>query len=86
MPGVFVLRPQRIRIWAPQSGCFPGIGDIRKKQLLRAFGSLARLKKASVEEIAERVPGIGEAVARKILDNLAARPMPPPQTPSEPQT
>ena len=38
------------------------------------------------EEIAERVPGIGEAVARKILDNLAARPMPPPQTPSEPQT
>ena len=56
----------------------PGIGDIRKKQLLRAFGSLARLKKASVEEIAEKVPGIGENVARKILDNLAARPVPPP--------
>ena len=61
----------------------PGIGDIRKKQLLRAFGSLARLKKASVEEIAEKVPGIGENVARKILDNLAARPVLPPQPLSE---
>ncbi len=48
----------------------PGIGDNRKKQLLRAFGSLRELRKASPAEIAERVPGIGELLARKILDTL----------------
>ena len=51
----------------------------------RCNKTIARLTKnaafrytASVEEIAEKVPGIGENVARKILDNLAARPVPPP--------
>ena len=47
-----------------------GIGDTRKKQLLRAFGSLRALKKATPDEIAEKVPGIGEALAEKILAAL----------------
>ena len=48
----------------------PGIGDTRKKQLLRAFGSLRALKKATPDEVAEKVPGIGEALAEKILAAL----------------
>ncbi len=49
----------------------PGLGDARRKALLRQFGSLKRLRSASVEEIAT-VPGIGPAVARSVVDTLAA--------------
>ena len=48
----------------------PGVGDVRKKELLRAFGSIRNLKKATAAEIAERVPGIGESVAQKVLDHI----------------
>jgi excinuclease ABC subunit C len=34
----------------------PGVGDKRKRQLLRRFGSLKRLRSATFEEIAEVVP------------------------------
>jgi excinuclease ABC subunit C len=34
----------------------PGIGPKRKKDLLRHFGSLKRIRRASLEEIAEIVP------------------------------
>ena len=33
----------------------PGIGEVRKKELLKKFGSLKRLKEASVEELSEVV-------------------------------
>jgi len=46
-----------------------GIGRKRKALLLRYFGSVARLGRASVEEIAA-VPGIGMALARTIADAL----------------
>ena len=36
----------------------PGLGEARRKALLRHFGSLKRLRAATVEEVAE-VPGIG---------------------------
>jgi excinuclease ABC subunit C len=36
----------------------PGLGEIRSKALLRHFGSVKRLKEASLEQIRE-VPGIG---------------------------
>lgn len=36
-----------------------GIGSTRKKSLLKEFGSLRELRKATAEEIAKRVPGIG---------------------------
>ena len=47
-----------------------GIGAVRKRQLLRAFGSLAQLKRADATEIARRVPGIGISIAEKIVDSL----------------
>lgn len=48
----------------------PGIGDVRKRQLLKAFGSLKTLAKADAKTIAVRVPGIGEATAKKIVAKL----------------
>ena len=54
---------------------FPGIGDQRKAALLKKFGSLHRLRLASVEQIAE-VPGFGGKAAadlRAFLDARVAR-------------
>ena len=48
----------------------PGLGEVRRKALLRRFGSLRRLRAASLEEIAE-VPGIGRRTAEAILTALA---------------
>jgi excinuclease ABC subunit C len=47
----------------------PGLGETRRKALLRQFGSLKRLTGASVEEIAE-VPGIGRRTAQAIAAAL----------------
>ena len=43
----------------------PGLGEIRRKTLLKHFGSLKKLRAATVEEIAE-VPGIGPRTALTI--------------------
>lgn len=43
----------------------PGIGEGRKKALLRHFGSLKRIRHASIEELAE-VEGLGIFVAERI--------------------
>jgi excinuclease ABC subunit C len=51
----------------------PGLGEVRRKALLRHFGSLKRLKAASVEEIVE-VPGIGRRTAEAILAALGVQP------------
>ena len=40
----------------------PGLGEARRKALLRQFGSLKRLRLATVDEVAE-VPGIGPTIA-----------------------
>jgi len=48
----------------------PGLGETRRKALLRHFGSLKRLKAASTEEI-EAVPGIGRRTAEAIRAALA---------------
>jgi len=48
----------------------PGLGEVRRKTLLRRFGSLKRLRAATVEEIAE-VPGIGPRTAAAIAAALA---------------
>ena len=50
-----------------------GLGEHRRKALVTHFGSLARLKQASVEEITS-VPGIGAATARAVLEALGAAP------------
>ena len=46
-----------------------GIGPARKKALLKRFGSLARLTRASVEEISA-TPGVGPEVARAVHEHL----------------
>ncbi|HEX9124273.1 MAG TPA: excinuclease ABC subunit UvrC [Actinomycetota bacterium] len=46
-----------------------GIGPSRKKALIRRFGSLARLSRASVEEIAA-TPGVGPELARAVHERL----------------
>lgn len=49
----------------------PGISQTRKANLLREFGSVARLRKASAEQIAG-VPGIGKGLSEEIVRFLAA--------------
>jgi excinuclease ABC subunit C len=44
-----------------------GLGEMRRKALLRYFGSLKRLSAATVEEIQE-VPGIGKRTAEAIVE------------------
>jgi excinuclease ABC subunit C len=51
---------------------FPGIGQHRKAALLKKFGSVQRLKTATLEEIAI-VPGFGGKTAEKLKAFLAAR-------------
>ncbi len=46
-----------------------GLGDTRRKALMRRFGSLRRLRAASADEIAE-VPGIGPRTASAIVEAL----------------
>ena len=45
----------------------PGIGPTRKRALLRHFGTLKQIERASAADIA-RVPGINEETARRIYD------------------
>ncbi len=47
----------------------PGLGEHRRKALVTHFGSVARLKEASVEELVA-VPGIGVATAKAVLGAL----------------
>jgi excinuclease ABC subunit C len=50
----------------------PGLGDTRRKALLKHFGSLKRLSAASVEEVMA-VPGVGRRTAEAVVAALAAR-------------
>ncbi len=50
----------------------PGLGETRRKALLKHFGSLKRLAAAGVDEVAE-VPGIGPATAQAVVAALAER-------------
>jgi excinuclease ABC subunit C len=55
----------------------PGLGETRRKALLRQFGSLKRLRAASVDELVE-VPGIGRRTAETIVAALAEAAAPAP--------
>lgn len=48
----------------------PGLGETRKAALLKHFGSLRKLKQASVEEITA-VPGVGRRTAESVHEALA---------------
>ncbi|MFT4125142.1 MAG: excinuclease ABC subunit UvrC [Gordonia sp. (in: high G+C Gram-positive bacteria)] len=60
----------------------PGLGQTRRTALVTHFGSVARLREASVEEIV-RVPGIGLATARAVHAALGRQKTPTEPTPSE---
>ena len=51
---------------------FPGIGEARKAALLKKFGSVQRLKTATLEQIA-KVPGFGGKAAAELKQFLEAR-------------
>jgi len=51
----------------------PGLGEVRRKALMRRFGSLKALRAASLDEIAE-VPGIGPRTAESIRAILESNP------------
>jgi excinuclease ABC subunit C len=51
----------------------PGLGEVRRKTLLAHFGSLKKLRAASVEEIAA-VPGFGSKTAIAVKQALDALP------------
>ncbi len=49
----------------------PGLGEVRRKTLLKYFGSLKKLREASVDDIA-MVPGIGPRTAAAIKEAVTA--------------
>jgi excinuclease ABC subunit C len=57
------------RMTASSLDSVPGLGDVRRKALLRHFGSLKRLRAATIEEVSE-VPGIGRRTAEAVLQAL----------------
>jgi excinuclease ABC subunit C len=52
-----------------------GLGEVRRKTLIKHFGSLRKLRAATIEEIAE-VPGIGTRTATAISEAVASAPRP----------
>ncbi|MGH8962215.1 MAG: excinuclease ABC subunit UvrC [Jatrophihabitantaceae bacterium] len=48
----------------------PGLGETRRKAVMKRFGSLRRLRAATAEQIAE-VPGVGPATASAIVTALS---------------
>ena len=61
------------RMTASALDTVPGLGEHRRKALVSHFGSVARLRQASVEEITS-VPGIGVATAKAVLEALGVPP------------
>ena len=48
----------------------PGLGEVKRAALVKHFGSVAQIKQATEEELTQ-VPGIGPALAQKIMAALA---------------
>ena len=51
----------------------PGVGGVRKRALLRAFGSLKRIEEATLEDLLN-VPSMNEKIAQQILRSLRSMP------------
>ena len=47
----------------------PGLGQVRRAALIKRFGSVAAMRRASMDEIAE-IPGIGPTIAEVIVRSL----------------
>ena len=54
----------------------PGLGDVRRKALLKQFGSLKKLRAATTEELAQ-VPGVGPQTAIAVKAALESSPSGP---------
>jgi excinuclease ABC subunit C len=63
----------------------PGLGEVRRKTLLRHFGSLRKLRVATIDEIAA-VPGIGPRTAVAIKEALDGGDAVPPASASTTMT
>ncbi len=63
---------RRQRIMESRLDEIPGIGSAKKEMLLKQFGSIARLSRATVEQIAE-APGIGTKTAELIRSELGRK-------------
>ena len=61
------------RMTASALDSVPGLGEHRRKALVTHFGSVARLKQASIEEITS-VPGIGLSTAKAVAEALGVAP------------
>jgi excinuclease ABC subunit C len=59
----------------------PGIGPARQRELLRHFGSVRKIREASVEDLAT-VPGMTRSAAIAAHDYLAAHPATPTPVPA----
>lgn len=64
------------RMTASALDAIPGLGETRRKALVTHFGSVARLRHASIEEITA-IPGIGSATAAAVLEALNVEPARP---------
>jgi excinuclease ABC subunit C len=60
------------RMTASALDTVPGLGETRRKALVTHFGSVARIREASIEEITS-VPGIGATTAAAVLAALGNR-------------
>ncbi|WP_375389196.1 excinuclease ABC subunit UvrC [uncultured Amnibacterium sp.] len=68
----FAITHQRIRRKrdiGSQLAEVPGLGESRVKQLLKHFGSVARLRQATAEDVAD-VPGFGRVLATAVVERL----------------
>lgn len=70
------------RMTASALDSVPGLGEHRRKALVTHFGSVAKLKQASIEEITA-VPGIGVTTAAAVLEALGVTQVAP-ETPTPP--
>ncbi|GGV12068.1 UvrABC system protein C [Kitasatospora herbaricolor] len=60
------------RLTAGELDSVPGLGETRRQALLKHFGSLKKLRAATVDELCE-VPGIGRRTAETVAAALASR-------------
>ncbi|WP_354642708.1 excinuclease ABC subunit UvrC [Kitasatospora camelliae] len=60
------------RLTAGELDSVPGLGETRRQALLKHFGSLKKLRTATVDELCE-VPGIGRRTAETVAAALASR-------------
>ena len=68
-------RLRRRRTLKSELSRVPGIGPRREQQLLRRFGSVAAIRRMTIDDLAG-VPGIGRATATRILDELSTGGLP----------